>query len=238
MCSASDTVNSSGIDSKQSKGIYNNKLVYTVFLTVYGVIMIANGVMETQLDSDSSSRIDTIKNTMMSISNGDTSVVTGYDYISDYDDQTPKNFFKIGGIGFDIFVEPPTEKTDWWSVGVFGTRRAIDMLYIACHKYDSRAYNAVSDSASRTDRMFHGDEDSFIAETGFLQQLVNQSRRNQKHGFAHKMTTMPHSQEMMDKVYTGVANVLDIAMYEATHILNSRIINGVFSIDKGGFSLD
>ena len=208
------------------------------FFTVYTVIINANGVMETQLDSDSSSRIDTIKNTMMEISNGDTSVVNGYDYISNFDSQTPKDFFKSGGSKFDIFIEPPTEKTDWWSVSVFGTRNAIDMLYIASHKYDSRTYTSVTDSSNHTDRMFYGDEDNFTTETGFLIQLVNQSRSNSRNGFAHKITKMPHSQEMMDKVYVGIANTLDIAMYEATQILNSRIINGVFSISKGGFSLD
>lgn len=205
--------------------------------TVYTVIIVTNGVMETQLEYDSSS-VDAIKNTMIDISNGDTGVIKGYAIISSLDSQTPKNFFKSGGIGFDILLNPPTENTDWWSIGVFATRKAMDMLYLANHSYDSSTYNAVSDMSTNTDRMFHGSEDNLRIETGFLSQLTTQSRRNEKYGFAHKTTVTPHSQEMMVRVVNGVNYTLRNSLYEATNLLEKKKRTGIVSLSVGGLSLD
>ena len=237
LCLASSQPYYVGVKGKQSKTLYNNKLVYTVFLTVYGVIIITNGVMETQLDSDSSST-DTIKNTLIDISNEDTSVIKGYAYISSLDSQTPKNFFKSGVVGFDILLNPPTENTDWWSVGVFATRKAMDMLYLACHSYDSSTYNAIADMSTNTDRMFNGSEDNLRIETGFLSQLTTQSRRNYKYGFAHKTTVIPHSQEMMVRVVNGVNYTLSNSLFEATKLLEYKKRSGIVSLSAGGLSLD
>ena len=192
--------------------------------------------METQLVSDSSS-VDVIKNTMIDISNGDTGVISGYKNICAYDNQTPKGFFEKL-VGFDVRVEPPTEKTDWWAIGVFGSRRAIDMLYVASHKYDSQSYNAILDKSRHTDRMFYGNEDNLEIEAGFLQVLTEQSRKGRKYGFAHKTTVMPHSMEMMDRVYNGIVSILRYAMLEANHLIGRRIVNGTISIGNGGLSLD
>ena len=206
------------------------------FFTVYVVIINANGVMETQLEYDSSS-VDAIKNTMIDISNGDTGVINGYNDIGAYDNQTPKGFFEQL-VGFDVRVEPPTEKTDWWAIGVFGSRRAIDLLYVASHKYDSQSYNAILDKSRHTDRMFYGNEDRFDVEAGFLQLLTEQSRKGRKYGFAHKTTVMPHSMEMMDRVYNGIVDILRYAMIEANYLIGRRIVNGTISISDGGLSLE
>ena len=192
--------------------------------------------METQLEYDSSS-VDAIKNTMIDISNGDTGVINGYNDIGAYDNQTPKGFFEQL-VGFDVRVEPPTEKTDWWAIGVFGSRRAIDLLYVASHKYDSQSYNAILDKSRHTDRMFYGNEDRFDVEAGFLQLLTEQSRKGRKYGFAHKTTVMPHSMEMMDRVYNGIVFILREAMYEANKMISRRIVDGTFSISNGGLSLE
>ena len=204
--------------------------------TVYVVIINANGVMETQLEHDSSS-VDAIKNTMIDISNGDTGVIKGYNDIGAYDNQTPKGFFEQL-VGFDVRVEPPTEKTDWWAIGVFGSRRAIDLLYVASHKYDSQSYNAILDKSRHTDRMFYGHEENLEIEAGFLQLLTEQSRKGRKYGFAHKTTVMPHSMEMMDRVYNGIVDILRYAMIEANYIIGRRIVNGTISISDGGLSLE
>ena len=193
--------------------------------------------METQLDSDSSS-VDVIKNTMIDISNGDTGVIKGYAVISSLDNQTPKNFFKSGVVGFDILLNPPTENTDWWSVGVFATRKAMDMLYLANRSYDSSTYNSVSDMSTNTDRMFNGSEDNLRIETGFLSQLTTQSRRNYKYGFAHKTTVTPHSQEMMVRVVNGVNYTLRNSLFEATNLLAMKKRTGIVSLSAGGLSLD
>ena len=192
--------------------------------------------METQLEHDSSS-VDAIKNTMIDISNGDTGVIKGYNDIGAYDNQTPKGFFEQL-VGFDVRVEPPTEKTDWWAIGVFGSRRAIDMLYVASHKYDSQSYNAILDKSRHTDRMFYGNEDNLEIEAGFLQVLTEQSRKGKKYGFAHKTTVMPHSMEMMDRVYNGIVTILRYAMLESVAIIDRRIVNGTVSIGEGGLNLD
>ena len=193
--------------------------------------------METQLVNDSSS-VDAIKNIMIDISNGDTGVIKGYTAISSLDNQTPKNFFKSGVVGFDIILNPPTENTDWWSVGVFATRKAMDMLYLACHSYDSSTYNAIADMSTNTDRMFNGSEDNLRIETGFLSQLTTQSRRNYKYGFAHKTTVIPHSQEMMVRVVNGVNYTLRNSLFEATNLLEMRKRTGIVSLSAGGLSLD
>ena len=206
------------------------------FFTVYVVIINANGVMETQLEYDSSS-VDAIKNTMIDISNGDTGVIKGYNDIGAYDNQTPKGFFEQL-VGFDVRVEPPTEKTDWWAIGVFGSRRAIDLLYVASHKYDSQSYNAILDKSRHTDRMFYGHEENLEIEAGFLQLLTEQSRQGRKYGFAHKTTVMPHSMEMMDRVYNGIVDILRYAMIEANYLIGRRIVNGTISISDGGLSLE
>jgi len=192
--------------------------------------------METQLEYDSSS-VDAIKNTMIDISNGDTGVINGYNDIGAYDNQTPKGFFEQL-VGFDVRVEPPTEKTDWWAIGVFGSRRAIDLLYVASHKYDSPTYNSILDKSRHTDRMFYGNEERFDVEAGFLQLLTDQSRQGRKYGFAHKTTVMPHSMEMMDRVYNGIVFILREAMYEANKMISRRIVDGTFSISNGGLSLE
>jgi hypothetical protein len=193
--------------------------------------------METQLVNDSSS-VDAIKNIMIDISNGDTGVIKGYAVISSLDNQTPKNFFKSGVVGFDILLNPPTENTDWWSVGVFATRKAMDMLYLANRSYDSSTYNSVSDMSTNTDRMFNGSEDNLRIETGFLSQLTTQSRRNYKYGFAHKTTVTPHSQEMMVRVVNGVNYTLRNSLFEATNLLEMRKRTGIVSLSAGGLSLD
>jgi hypothetical protein len=175
---------------------------------------------------------------MIDISNGDTGVIKGYAVISSLDNQTPKNFFKSGVVGFDILLNPPTENTDWWSVGVFATRKAMDMLYLACHSYDSSTYNAIADMSTNTDRMFNGSEDNLRIETGFLSQLTTQSRRNHKYGFAHKTTVTPHSQEMMVRVVNGVNYTLRNFLFEATNLLAMRKRTGIVSLSAGGLSLD
>jgi hypothetical protein len=184
------------------------------------------------------SQADARKEILLDISNGDTSVIEGYIEYNQLDDQTPKNFLKSSGITFDITVEPPTEDADYWEVGVFGTKKGIDMLRIASQNYRSTASQAIHDMSRHTDRMFRGDEDNLVVECGFLSQLTNQSHRNSKYGFAHKTTATPHSQEMMDYVYYGIEDVLIAGMAEGHSLLDKRLLNGLDVLSNGGFDLD
>lgn len=86
--------------------------------------------------------------------------------------------------------------------------------------------------------MFYGNEERFDVEAGFLQLLTDQSRQGRKYGFAHKTTVMPHSMEMMDRVYNGIVFILREAMYEANKMISRRIVDGTFSISNGGLSLE
>ena len=197
--------------------------------------------METQFNSDSSSasyNYGVIKTTMLDISNGDTSIVKGHANISALDDQTPKDFFKAGSVKFDVIVIPPTVDEDWWSVGVFATRRAIDMLSLVCRDHDSPAFRKVMEANQHTERMFRGDEDNFTTELGFLFQLIHQSRRNSKYGFAHKTSSQPYSQEMMEAVHGGIDALLDGVLYDS-RILEERFIRrAIISQSVGGMCLD
>ena len=193
--------------------------------------------MESILETNTS-RTDNRKEILLDISNGDTSVIEGYIEYNQLDDQTPKNFLKSSGITFDITVEPPTEDADYWEVGVFGTRKGIDMLRIASQNYRSTAAQAIHDMSRHTDRMFRGDEDNLVVECGFLSQLTNQSHRNSKYGFAHKTTATPLSQEMMDYVYYGIEDVLMLGIAEGHSLLDKRLLNGVDVLSNGGFSFD
>ena len=193
--------------------------------------------MESILETNTS-RTDNRKEILLDISNGDTSVIEGYIEYNQLDDQTPKNFLKSSGITFDITVEPPTEDADYWEVGVFGTKKGIDVLRIACNDYRSTASQAIHDMSRHTDRMFRGDEDNLVVECGFLSQLTNQSHRNSKYGFAHKTTATPLSQEMMDYVYYGIEDVLMLGIAEGHSLLDKRLLNGVDVLSNGGFSFD
>ena len=68
--------------------------------------------------------------------------------------------------------------------------------------------------------------------------MTEQSRKGRKYGFAHKTTVMPHSMEMMDRVYNGIVDILRYAMIEANYIIGRRIVNGTISISDGGLSLE
>ena len=193
--------------------------------------------MESILETNTS-RTDNRKEILLDISNGDTSVIEGYIEYNQLDDQTPKNFLKSSGITFDITVEPPTEDADYWEVGVFGTKKGIDVLRIACNDYRSTVAQEVHDMSRHTDRMFRGDEDNLVVECGFLSQLTNQSHRNSKYGFAHKTTATPLSQEMMDYVYYGIEDVLIAGMSEGYSLIDKRLLNGVDVLSNGGFDLD
>ena len=193
--------------------------------------------MESILETNTS-RTDARKEILLDISNGDTSVIEGYIEYNQLDDQTPKNFLKSSGITFDITVEPPTEDADYWEVGVFGTKKGIDVLRIACNDYRSTVAQKVHDMSRHTDRMFRGDEDNLVVECGFLSQLTNQSHRNSKYGFAHKTTATPLSQEMMDYVYYGIEDVLMLGIAEGHSLLDKRLLNGVDVLSNGGFSFD
>jgi len=194
--------------------------------------------MESLIETNTS-RTDARKEILLDISNGDTSVIEGYIEYNQLDDQTPKNFLKSSGITFDITVEPPTEDADYWEVGVFGTRKGIDMLRLASQDYPrSTAAQAIHDHSRHTDRMFRGDENNLVVECGFLSQLTNQSHRNSKYGFAHKTTATPHSQEMMDYVYYGIEDVLIAGMSEGHSLIDKRLLNGLDVLSNGGFSFD
>ena len=194
--------------------------------------------MESRIKTNTS-RTDSRKEILLDISNGDTSVIEGYIEYNQLDDQTPKNFLKSSGITFDITVEPPTEDADYWEVGVFGTRKGIDMLRLASQDYPrSTAAQAIHDHSRHTDRMFRGDENNLVVECGFLSQLTNQSHKNSKYGFAHKTTATPQSQEMMDYVYVGVESVLSAGMAEGHSLLDKCLLNGVDVLSNGGFSFD
>jgi hypothetical protein len=194
--------------------------------------------MESLIETNTS-RTDARKEILLDISNGDTSVIEGYIEYNQLDDQTPKNFLKSSGITFDITVEPPTEDADYWEVGVFGTRKGIDMLRLASQDYPrSTAAQAIHDHSRHTDRMFRGDENNLVVECGFLSQLTNQSHKNNKYGFAHKTTATPQSQEMMDYVYVGVESVLSAGMAEGHSLLDKCLLNGVDVLSNGGFSFD
>ena len=194
--------------------------------------------MESLIETNTS-RTDARKEILLDISNGDTSVIEGYIEYNQLDDQTPKNFLKSSGITFDITVEPPTEDADYWEVGVFGTRKGIDMLRLASQDYPrSTAAQAIHDHSRHTDRMFRGDENNLVVECGFLSQLTNQSHKNNKYGFAHKTTATPESQEMMDYVYVGVESVLSAGMAEGHSLLDKCLLNGVDVLSNGGFSFD
>jgi hypothetical protein len=193
--------------------------------------------MESRIKTNTS-RTDSRKEILLDISNGDTSVIEGYIEYNQLDDQTPKNFLKSSGITFDITVEPPTEDADYWEVGVFGTKKGIDVLRIACNDYRSTVAQKVHDMSRHTDRMFRGDEDNLVVECGFLSQLTNQSHRNSKYGFAHKTTATPLSQEMMDYVYYGIEDVLMLGIAEGHSLLDKRLLNGVDVLSNGGFSFD
>ena len=122
-----------------------------------------------------------------------------------------------GGCCFDVIVEPPTESADYWEVGVFASRKAIDMLRIASSRYHSATYNSIQ---------------------GILSQLNSQSYANHKYGFAHKTTNVPHSQEMMDCVYDGVLSTLFEAVEEARLHLIKVLGVGLDRFSEGGFNLD
>jgi hypothetical protein len=143
-----------------------------------------------------------------------------------------------GGCSFDVIVEPPTESADYWEVGVFASRKAINMLTIASNSYDGVTYNSVLGMSRHTERMFRGSEDNLEVECGFLSQLTAQSYANHKYGFAHKTTNIPHSQEMMDCVYDGVMSTLFEAVEEARLHLSKRIGVGLDRFSRGGFNLD
>jgi hypothetical protein len=190
------------------------------------------------INRSNTSQADARKSILLDISNGDTSVIEGYIEYNQLDNQTPKNFLKQGGCSFDITVEPPTEKMDYWEVGVFGTRKGIDMLRLAGQNRRSASSHALHEMSRHTDRMFRGDEDNMDIECGFLSQLTGQSTRNSKYGFAHKTTNTPHSQEMMDYVYDGIEDVLFGAILDARTIMYRKIGNGMSVISNGGFYLD
>ena len=161
--------------------------------------------------------MEAIKNIMTDIHNGDSTIIKGYQAIGDYSDNKSPDFFKGGRCSFDIIIEPPTERLDYWSLGVFATRKAIDMLAMACQS-NSVAYDDILAMSHRTDRHYHGSEDNFKAETGFLSALVNQSTRRARHGFVLKTTHFPASKEMMDKVFITVQDVLVQAIQEASRL--------------------
>ena len=112
------------------------------------------------------------------------------------------------------------------------------MLRLACNRYNSATYSSILDMSHHTDRMFRGDEDNLVIETGFLSQLTAQSYANHKYGFAHKTTNMPHSQEMMDYVYDGIESTLFAAIREAERYLMIELGRGLDIISLGGFQLD
>lgn len=190
------------------------------------------------INRSNTSQADARKSILLDISNGDTSVIEGYTMYNQLDNQTPKNFLKEGVCSFDITVEPPTENMDYWEVGVFGTRKGIDMLRLAGQNYRSATSHAIHEMPRHTDRMFRGDEDNMDIECGFLSQLTGQSGKNSKYGFAHKTTNTPHSQEMMDYVYDGIEDLLIGAMTDAKVIMYRKIGNGMTVLSNGGFDLD
>ena len=143
-----------------------------------------------------------------------------------------------GGCCFDVIVEPPTESADYWEVGVFASRKAIDMLRIASSRYHSATYNSIQGMSRHTERMFRGSDDRLEIECGFLSQLNSQSYANHKYGFAHKTTNVPHSQEMMDCVYDGVLSTLFEAVEEARLHLIKVLGVGLDRFSEGGFNLD
>ena len=161
--------------------------------------------------------MEAIKNIMTDIHNGDSTIIKGYQAIGDYSDNKSPDFFKGGRCSFDIIIEPPTERLDYWSLGVFATRKAIDMLAMACQS-NSVAYDDILSMSFRTDRHYHGSEDSFKAETGFLSALITQSSQRKRHGFVLKTTKFPASKEMMDKVFITIQDVLVQAIDEASRL--------------------
>ena len=161
--------------------------------------------------------MEAIKNIMTDIHNGDSTIINGYQAIGDYSDNKSPDFFKGGRCSFDIIIEPPTERLDYWSLGVFATRKAIDMLAMACQS-NSVAYDDILSMSNRTDRHYRGSESNFKAETGFLSALVNQSTRRARHGFVLKTTHFPASKEMMNKVFITIQDVLVQAIQEASRL--------------------
>ena len=173
--------------------------------------------MESTLQSKIVTNMEAIKNIMTDIHNGDSTIIQGYQAIGDYSDNKSPDFFKGGRCSFDIFIEPPTERLDYWSLGVFATRKAMDMLAMACQS-NSVAYDDILAMSFRTDRHYHGSESDFKAETGFLSALITQSTRRARHGFVLKTTKFPASKEMMNKVFVRIQDVLESAVNEASRL--------------------
>lgn len=173
--------------------------------------------METISDSVyKSNLIDASKLVLSNINEGHFSVRDGYNRYRLQSESENPNFFKTEGGLFDITVLPPTEQTDYWSLGVFATRKGLQLLTRAFYS-DSIHGEGFHSRISRrpSEQFFRPEGDTIEANIGFLIELINKAYNNEKAGFVYRTSTNPYSQEMMDNVVESITHILETASRHA-----------------------
>lgn len=172
--------------------------------------------METISDSISNP-VDRCKLVLSNINDGYFSVRDGYNRYRLQSESENPNFFKTKGGLFDITVLPPTEQTDYWSLGVFATRNGLQLLaraYYSESHYGEGFHNRIS-RHSNSENFFRPLGNTLEANIGFLIDLINKAYRNEKAGFVYRISTNPYSQEMMDNVVESISDMLEGAIRHA-----------------------
>ena len=140
---------------------------------------------------------------------GDTEVREAYEMVCILENQPP-DFFSARGSMFDVYVYPPTTRSEYWEINVLATRLGLEAIDRSSKDYHSMYYSLVVERSNRVNRMFYGHSaEDATAEMGFMKALRIQYLENRVHGFVRKLTEKPHSQEMMDIVYEQIIELLD-----------------------------
>ena len=139
----------------------------------------------------------------------DTEVRQAYEMVCVLENQPP-DFFSARGSMFDVYVYPPTTRSEYWEINVLATRLGLAAIDRSSKDYRSMYYQTVQERGFRVNRMFYGsDAENASAELGFLKALRLQYLENRVHGFVRKLSNKPYSQEMMDIVYEQIIELLD-----------------------------
>jgi hypothetical protein len=174
--------------------------------------------MSTVTDSDNEILIDRKKLILQDIYNDEKPIPIAYRQLCQLEEQTP-DFFKKGRL-FDIFVEPPTEKLENWTIAVFASRLGLNMLRLGIN--NNRNLEGKIQQRSNSTYLFDGSDGEYVY-MGFLNQLLHQESRNVKIGSAIKTVNVPYSQEMMDYVLEAVDDFLTEVTNEAQDYLANFI---------------
>lgn len=180
--------------------------------------------METISDSIFNS-IDRCKSILSDINEGYFSVRDGYNRYRLQSESENPNFFKTKGGLFDITVLPPTEQTEYWSLGVFATRKGLQLLarvYYSDTNYGSGFHNRIT-RFSTDETFFRPSGDTLEANIGFLSGLITKAYHNEKAGFVYRISTNPYSQEMMNNVVESISDMLEEAIRHAIDENDSNI---------------